>query len=174
MLNRSRRSLLVLLALTASTVACDDAAQSSDAARTSAATVASAPVLPPFQQEIGSANAEVTLPGVWKYGYWLVDKADTTNGAYRAIEFLYVGDSVAKVPPRLLLVIRAFKKPVWERLDAKQRATSTKLAERVDAVYAFSIVTTNPYRMNTPAALRVDAMMLALIADGSPFKIRFK
>lgn len=131
-------------------------------------------MLPPFQQEIVSVKAEVTLPGVWHNGYTLVDHADTTLGSFRAIEFQYVGDSARKVPSRLLLVIRVFNKATWEKVDARQPRVATKLAERGNDVYAFSIVTSNPYPANTASALRVDAMMLALIADSSPFRLTFK
>jgi len=159
------------LAVTIASVAgCDDAAKAPEAA----ATAAPAPLLPPFQQEIASVKAEVTLPGVWQYGYRLADHADTTLGAFQPIEFQYVGDSARKVPQRLLLVIRVFKKATWDKVGARQPPVATKLAERGNDVYAYSIVTSNPYPTNTASALRVDAMMLALIADSSPFKLTFK
>jgi hypothetical protein len=170
MLRTPRHAILLLLAVVVPMAACDQAAKAPEAE------VAAAPakVLPPFQQEVGSAKAEVTLPGEWKYGYRLVDKADTTHGAYRAFEFHYVADTAAKVPPRLLLVIRVFKKATWEKIRVSQGTVAKKLAEHGDDVYAFSIVTSNPYPLNTLSALRVDAMMLALMAETSPFKMTFK
>ncbi len=161
---------MVLVAIVAAVAACGDAEPTPDPV----VAAAPAPMLPPFQQEIASLKAEVTLPGVWQYGYKLVDHPDTTFGASRAIEFQYVGDSARKVPQRLLLVIRVFNKATWEKVGARQPPVATRLAERGNDVYAFSIVTSNPYPMNTASALRVDAMMLALIADSSPFKLTFK
>ncbi len=61
-------------------------------------------VLPPFEQEIPSFKATLTLPGAWKYGYRLIERADTTFGAFDAVEFHYTADSARGVPPRLLLV----------------------------------------------------------------------
>lgn len=166
----SRLAMLVLLAVATPMAGCDTAEK---APNTDVAS-APAPLLPPFRQEIPSANAEVMLPGAWKYGYRLVDKADTTYGAYRAIEFHYTESGNSKVPPRMLLVIRAFKKAKWEKIRASQETVATELVRHGDDVYAFSIVTTNPYPLNSPASLRVDAMMIALTAEGSPFKMTFK
>jgi len=165
----SRRAAFAVLVTLVSSVACKDAAK---AAGDEAG--AQAPLLPPFQQEIASQKAEVTLPGSWKYGYKMVDKADSTTGAFRAIEFIYGGDSVSKVPARMLLVIRAYKKATWDKISAGQKTVSTKLAEHDGNVYAFSIVTENPYKGNPTAALRVDAMMMDLTGPASPFKIEFK
>ena len=162
--------MLSLFALLVLVAACDGAEKASDIA----VATAPAPMLPPFQQDIISAKAEITFPGVWKDGYQMLDRADTTLGSFQAIEFRYVGDSARKVPPRLLLAIRVFKKATWEKVGARQPPVATKLAERGDEVYAYSIVTSNPYPANTASALRVDAMMLALIADGGPFKLSFK
>lgn len=170
MLANSRFSILALLAVIAPMAGCDTAEKAPEGD----VVVASAPLLPPFQQEIASAKAEVTLPGVWKYGYHLVDKADTTYGAYRAIEFHYTENGNSKVPPRLLLVIRAFRKPAWAKIRGSQESVSRELVAHGDDVYAFSIVTTNPYPLNSPASLRVDQMMLALTAEGSPFRMTFK
>ena len=170
MLANSRLALLALFAIISPLAGCGDGAKNPDPV----VAAAPAPMLPPFQQEVVSLKAEVTLPGVWKYGYKLVDHADTTLGAFQSIEFQYVGDSARKVPSRLLLVIRVFKKATWEKVGARQPPVATKLVERGNDVYAFSIVTSNPYPTNTASALRVDAMMLALIADSSPFKLTFK
>ena len=170
MLATRRRTLLLLLAAIAPMAGCDTA----DKAPSAEVAAVPAPVLPPIQQEIASAKAEVTLPGVWQYGYRLVDRADTTNGAYRAYEFFYAEAGNTKVPPRLLLVIRVFTKAGWDKISATQEGVATKLAVHGTDVLAFSIVTTNPYPLNSPAALRVDQMMLALMAEGSPFKITFK
>lgn len=168
MLARSRRSFLLLVAATMATAACDSAKAPADAK------AAPAVELPPFQQEIASMKAELTLPGSWRYGYRMVDRPDTAYGAYRAIEFLYTADSALKVPPRLLLVIHAYRKPAWEKVKVAQKDLSRVLAEHGDDVYAFSIVTSNPYPVNTPSALRVDQMMLALTSQTSPFRLAFK
>jgi hypothetical protein len=165
-----RRLTLVLLATFISSVACKDTAK--QPATESVATPA--PQLAPFQQEIASQKAEVTLPGSWRYGYHLVDKPDTTQGAFQAIEFQYGGDSATNVPARLLLAIHVFKKEAWEKIASRQTGVSTKLAEHGGNVYSFSIVTRNPYALNTPAFVRVEAMMIALTAKDSPFKIEFK
>jgi hypothetical protein len=169
MLALPRRAAFVVLAALVSSVACKDAAKDSEIE-----VRAEAPLLPPFQQEIASQKAELTLPGAWKYGYRMVDKADATAGAFHAIEFIYGGDSITKVPARMLLVIRVYKKAAWDKISSGQTTVSTKLAEHDGNVYAFSIVTSNPYPLNTPAALRVDAMMMALTGAGSPFRIEFK
>lgn len=171
MLPNACRTTLVLLGIIATMGACGGSEKAEDPV---VAAAAPAPELPPFQQEITSVRADVTLPGVWKYGYRLVDHADTTLGAFQSIEFQYVGDSARRVPPRLLLVIRVFKKATWEKVGARQPPVATKLVERGSDVYAYSIVTSNPYPANTASALRVDAMMLALIADSSPFKLTFR
>ncbi len=137
--------------------------------------VAAAPVveLVPFQQEIASVKAEVTLPGVWKYGYRIIDRADTTYGGHRAIEFHYTADSASGVPPRLLMVIRAFKKPAWEKVRATQGNIAKVLAEHDGEVYTYSIVTSSPYPVGTASTLRVDQMMVALIAETTPFRMTF-
>jgi hypothetical protein len=171
----SRRTLLVLCAIIAPMAGCADAAKSPDTADTTAAAApAPAPVLAPFQQAVASGKAEVTLPGAWHNGYLLLERADTTLGSFQAIEFRYANDSARKEPSHLLLVIRVFKKAAWTKVGAQQPAVATKLAERGNDVYAYSIVTSNPYPLNSAAALRVDAMMLALVADSSPFKLTFK
>jgi len=168
MLARPLRTFVMFVAAVLSSVACDSA---------KAPAVQPSPVaveLPPFQQEIASIKAEVTLPGSWKYGYRLVDKADTSFGGYRAFEFHYAADTAMKVPQRLLLVIRAYHKAAWEKVSKGQVGKSAKLAEHGDDVYTYSIVTSNPYPASTASALRVDAMMLGLIAETSPFRISFK
>jgi hypothetical protein len=168
----SRRAAFVVLAALASSAACKDAPK--DPRDSEVEVRAEAKVLPPFQQEIASQKAELTLPGSWKYGYKMTDKADATAGAFHAIEFYYGGDSVSKVPPRMLLVIRVYKKAAWDKIASGQTTVSSKLAEHDGNVYAFSIVTSNPYPLNTAAALRVDAMMMDLTGPASPFKIEFK
>lgn len=130
--------------------------------------------LPPFQQEIASLKAEVTLPGVWKYGYRMIDRPDTLYGAHRAVEFIYTADSAAGVPPRLLLAIRAYTKPAWEKVRVSQKDLAKVLAERGDEVFTYSIVTSSPYPVGTASTIRVDQMMLALVAETTPFKLTFK
>jgi hypothetical protein len=130
--------------------------------------------LPPFQQEIASLNAELTLPGVWKYGYRMIDRPDTTYGAHRAVEFIYTADSAAGVPPRLLLAIRAYKKGAWDKVRVSQKDLAKVLAERGDEVYTYSIVTSSPYPVGTASTIRVDQMMMALIGERTPFKLTFK
>lgn len=137
-------------------------------------TAAPATVLPPFQQELASMKAELTLPGAWKYGYRMIDRPDTTFGGHRAIEFHYTADTASGVPPRLLLVIRAFKKPAWEKVRASQGTTAKVLAERDGEVYTWSIVTKSPYPVGTASTLRVDQMMMGLVAETSPFRMTFK
>lgn len=170
MLTNSRLAILTLLAVITPLAGCDTA----EKAPNTGTVAASAPLLPPFQQEIASAKAEVTLPGVWKYGYRLVDKVDTTNGAYRAFEFHYTEAGNSRVPSRLLLVIRAYKKPAWEKIHLTQDTVARELVTHGDDVYVFSIIGTNPYPLNSPSSLRVDQMMLALTAEGSPFRMTFK
>ncbi len=131
-------------------------------------------VLPPFQQELASIKAEVTLPGVWRYGYRLVDRADTAHGSFRAMEFHYTADSARGVKPALLMVIRAFKKPAWDKAVAAAPDFARKLAEHNDVIYGFSIVTQSPYPTGSVSTLRVDQMMMALMAENSPFKLTFK
>ncbi|MHB1096031.1 MAG: hypothetical protein ACYC3F_07640 [Gemmatimonadaceae bacterium] len=137
-------------------------------------TAAPAAVLPPFQQELASMKAEVTLPGAWKYGYRLIDRADTTFGGHQAVEFHYTADSASGVPPRLLMVIRAFKKPMWEKVRDSQGNIAKVLAEHDGQVYTYSIVTKSPYPVGTASTLRVDQMMMGLIAETSPFRMTFK
>jgi hypothetical protein len=137
-------------------------------------TAAPAVVLPPFQQDLTSVRAELTLPGVWKYGYRMIDRPDTTFGGHRAIEFHYTADTASGVPPRLLLVVRAFKKPAWEKAKDSQGKIAKVLAEHDGEVYTYSIVMKSPYPVGTASTLRVDQMMLALIAETSPFHMTFK
>lgn len=170
MLTNSRLAIVVLLAVVTPLAGCDTA----EKAPKTDSVAASAPLLPPFQQELASAKADVTLPGVWKYGYRLVEKADTTNGAYRAFEFHYTEVSNSRVPSRLLLVIRAYRKAAWEKIRATQETVARELVTHGDDVYVFSIVSSNPYPLNSPSSLRVDQMMLALTAEGSPFRMTFK
>ena len=170
MLATPRHALLVLFAIISAMAGCADAEKTPDPV----VAAAPAPMLPPFQQEIASLKAELTLPGVWKYGYKLVDHADTTLGSFQAIEFRYAGDSALREPSHLLLVIRVFKKATWKKVGVRQPPVATKLSERGNDVYAYSIVTSNPYPLNTASALRVDAMMIALTAEKSPFKLMFK
>ena len=130
--------------------------------------------LPPFQQEIASLKAEVSLPGSWKHGYRMVDRPDTAFGAHRAIEFHYTADSAAGVPPRLLLVIRAYKKAAWERVRTAQKDQAKVLAEHGGDVFTWSIVTVSPYPVGSASTIRVDQMMMALIGERSPFRLEFK
>lgn len=138
--------------------------------------VASAPpvVLPPFEQELPSFKATLTLPGAWKDGYRLVERADTLFGATHSAEFYYTADSARGVPPRLLMVIRAFKKPAFEKVRAKQDVVSKVLTEHDGIVYTYSIVTASPYGPNSAATLRVDAMMVPLVSEGNPLKLTFR
>lgn len=163
------RPALMVLAALLPLLACGTPQQAADVS------VAAAPVveLVPFQQEIASVKAEVTLPGVWKYGYRIIDRADTTYGGHRAIEFHYTADSASGVPPRLLMVIRAFKKPAWEKVRATQGNIAKVLAEHDGEVYTYSIVTSSPYPVGTASTLRVDQMMVALIAETTPFRMTF-
>ena len=153
-----------------SVAACDKAEDTKDINVATAA----ASTLPPFEQEITSLNATVTLPGSWKYGYKIIDHPDTAFGGYHAIEFHYAADTARKVPPRLLLVIRAFRKPAWEKIRATQQGVARVLATHGDDIFTFSHVTANPYPTNTPSALRVDAMMIALTGETTPFRLNFK
>jgi hypothetical protein len=138
--------------------------------------VAAAPAaeLPPFQQEVASIKAEVTLPGVWRHGYRMIDHPDTTYGGHRAIEFHYTADSAIGVPPRLLLVIRVFTKAAWYKVRDSQDKIAKVLTEHAGDIYTFSIVTASPYPVGTPSTIRVDQMMMALIGETSPFKLAFK
>ena len=163
----SRRAARVALAALASSVACKDSGSNAETA-----VRAEAPPLPPFQQEIASQKAELTLPGSWRYSYKMADKPDTTAGAFHAIEFYY-SDSASKVQPNMLLVIRAYKQAAWDKISAGQTNISTRLAEHAGTVYAFSIRTSNPYPLNSAAALRVDAMMTDLTGAASPLKLEF-
>lgn len=168
MLLMPRRAVMATLCA-ALTMACGAEEKAKETA------VAAAPViaLPPFQQEIASVKAEVTLPGSWKYGYRLIDRPDTTFGGHQAIEFHYSADSAAGVPPRLLMVIRAFEKANWEKVRESQKNISRVLVTQGDEVYTFSIVTKSPYPVGSASTLRVDAMMLDLVGETSPFKMRF-
>ncbi|MBW7933904.1 MAG: hypothetical protein H3C62_09895 [Gemmatimonadaceae bacterium] len=161
-------TLLLLAALPA--LACGKPEPKSEVA------VATTPAvdLPPFQQEIASLNAEVTLPGVWRYGYKVVDRPDTLYGAHRAVEFLYAADTASGVPPRLLMVIRAYTRAQWDKVRESQKDLAKVLAEHGGEVYTFSIVTASPYPVGTPSTLRVDQMMMALIGERTPFKLTFK
>lgn len=137
-------------------------------------TAAPAAVLPPFQQDLTSLKAELTFPGVWKYGYRMIDRPDTTFGGHRAIEFHYTADTASGVPPRLLLVVRAFKKPAWDKVRDSQDKIAKVLAEHEGEVYTYSIVSRSPYPVGTASTLRVDQMMMGLVAETSPFRMTFK
>jgi hypothetical protein len=138
--------------------------------------VAAAPAaeLPPFQQEIPSLKGEVTLPGVWQSAYRVISHPDTVLGSHHAVEFHYTADSAIGVPPRLLMVIRVFKKAAWEKLTPQQKDQARVITERGGEVYAFSVVTASPYPVNSASTLRVDQMMLQLLAETSPFRLTFK
>lgn len=166
----ARRAVCLVFAALVPMVACGTPEQKAEVG----VTAAPAAVLPPFQQELASMKAEVTLPGAWKYGYRLIDRPDTAFGGHRAIEFHYTADTASGVPPRLLLVIRAFKKPAWEKVRASQGNVAKVLAEHEGEVYTWSIVTKSPYPVGTASTLRVDQMMMGLIAETSPFRVTFK
>jgi hypothetical protein len=166
----SHRLVFLALAVLMPMAACGTPEPKADVA----VTAAPAAALPPFQQDLMSVKAELTLPGAWKFGYRMIDRPDTTFGGYRAIEFNYTADTASGVPPRLLLVIRAFKKPAWEKVRASQGKIAKVLAEREGEVYTYSIVTKSPYPVGTPSTLRVDQMMMGLIAETSPFRMTFK
>jgi hypothetical protein len=165
----SRRLAVLFLAVLLPITACGTPEQTAEVGVT-AAPVA---VLPPFQQALTSVSAELTFPGVWKYGYRMIDRPDTTFGGHRAIEFHYTADTASGVPPRLLLVIRAFKKPAWEKVRDSQGKIAKVLAERDGEVYTWSIVTKSPYPVGTASTLRVDQMMMGLVAETSPFRMTF-
>jgi hypothetical protein len=138
--------------------------------------VASAPpvVLPAFDQEIPSFKATLTLPGAWKFGYQIVERADTIFGAFRSAAFLYTADASRGVPPRVLMVLRAFKKPAFEKVRDAQKNVSRVLAEHDGVVYTYSIVAASPYGPNSAATLRVDQMMMPLVSEANPLKLTFK
>lgn len=165
-----RRLLVLSLAALVPLASCGTPEQKAEVG----VTAAPAEVLPPFQQDLTSVRAELSLPGVWKYGYRMIDRPDTTFGGHRAIEFHYTADTASGVPPRLLLVIRAFKKPAWEKVRVSQGNTAKVLAERDGEVYTWSIVTKSPYPVGTASTLRVDQMMMGLVAETSPFRMTFK
>jgi hypothetical protein len=166
-----RRTILLLLAAVLPVLACGPAEQKAAAVGVAAVPAAE---LPPFQQEIASIKAEVTLPGVWRHGYRMIDRADTTYGGHRAVEFHYTADSAAGVPPRLLLVIRVYTKAAWYKVRDSQDKIAKVLTEHGGDIYTYSIVTESPYPVGTPSTIRVDQMMMALIAETSPFKLAFK
>lgn len=165
-----RRFALFSVLATALIIGCGRTEKAADVA------VASAPpvVLPPFEQEIPSFKATLTLPGAWKLGYRLVERADTMFGAFRSAEFYYTADSARGVPPRILMVLRAFKKPAFEKVRAKQDVVSKVLAEHDGVVYTYSIVASSPYGPNSAATLRVDQMMVPLVSEANPLKLTFK
>lgn len=168
---RSRRLAPFAFVALATLVGCSPAEQ-----KTADVGVAAAPAaeLPPFQQEIPSLKGEVTLPGVWASAYRVMSHPDTAYGSHHAVEFHYTADSAAGVPPRLLMVIRVFKKAAWEKLTPAQKEMARVLTERNGEVYAFSVVTASPYPVNSASTLRVDQMMLALLAETTPFRLTFK
>jgi len=138
------------------------------------AAAAPAAVLLPFEQDIPSFKATITLPGAWKYGYRMIEKADTLYGGFHVAEFYYTADTARRVPPRLLMAIRAFKKPAYEKVRASQKGVANVLAEHSGIVYTYSIVTASPYGPNAVSTLRVDQMMLPIVSETSPLKLTFK
>jgi len=165
----SRHSALFIVLATAFILGCSTKEKVADVA------VAAAPpvVLPPFDQEMPSFKATLTLPGAWKFGYRIVERADTMFGAFHAAEFHYTADSARGVPPRLLMIIRAFKKPAFEKVRASQDGKSKVLAEHDGIVYTYAIVASSPYGPNSAATLRVDQMMLPLVSESNPLKLTF-
>lgn len=165
-----RRSALFFVLATTLIVGCRSTEKAADVA------VASAPpvVLPPFEQEIPSFKATLTLPGAWKFGYQIVERADTMFGAFRSAAFLYTADASRGVPPRVLMVLRAFKKPAFEKVRDAQKNVSRVLAEHDGVVYTYSIVAASPYGANSAATLRVDQMMMPLVSEANPLKLTFK
>lgn len=165
-----RLSTQLVLAVFAAMAACDRSEQVAKAAPA----VTPAPVLAPFDQEIPSFKATLTLPGAWKLGYQIVERADTMFGAFRSAAFLYTADASRGVPPRVLMVLRAFKKPAFEKVRDAQKNISRVLAEHDGVVYTYSIVTASPYGANSAATLRVDQMMMPLVSEANPLKLTFK
>ena len=170
MLTTPHRALLLLLTAVVPLGACVKKA----AQELGTGTAAPAPVLPPFEQEIASFKATLTLPGAWKYGYRMVERADTLYGAFRAVEFHYTADTAAGVPSRLLMVIRAFRKPAWEKLRASKKDVARLLAEHEGVVYAFSVIPSSPYPAGSASTLRVDQMMPPIVAEPTALRLTFK
>ncbi|MBM3906812.1 MAG: hypothetical protein FJ363_01915 [Gemmatimonadetes bacterium] len=168
---RPRRFVPLAFVAISMLVGCNPAEQ-----KTADLGVAAAPAadLPPFQQELPSLKAEATLPGVWKSAYGVIPRPDTVLGSHHAVEFHYTADSAIGVPPRLLMVIRVFKKATWNTLTSVQKEQVRFITEHSGEVFAFSVVTSSPYPVNSASTLRVDQMMLQLLAETSPFRLTFK
>lgn len=161
---RSSRLLLASTLVSVITLAaCGGDASSSGAAGTaSGAPAANTPEH--FESRNGKFSIE--FPGVWRGGYRAVEHADTSAGSRFAVEFVFKPDPAWKVEPRPLLVVRIFPRAAWEKVVARPGdPIATKVAERGDDVFAYSVPGGNPYRPGTPAAGRFDELVLSVVSE---------
>lgn len=117
-------------------------------------------------EQFESANGRfaMDLPPSWRGAYHAVERNDTSFGARLTVEFVFRPDPAWKVEPRTLLVVRVFPKAAWEKVAARPGdPVAAKVAERGDEVWAFSYPASNPYKPGTPAALRYDTLVFAVM-----------
>ena len=147
-----------LLSLVAA-LACDDGAvPPPDTPKT--------PVVAREAYESPGGHFALDLPGVWHDGFKTLEHADSTDGAHYVVEFMFKPDPAWKVEPRRLLVVRTFSKAAWARVLARPgNAIATKVGERGDDVFAYSVPGGNPYKPGTPAAARFDELVLSVVPE---------
>ena len=114
----------------------------------------------------------IDFPETWRGAYSAVAHADTTAGARFVVEFRFKPEPVWKVEPRTLLLVRIFPKKAWEAVAARPGpAIALKVAERGDDVFALSFPPSNPYKPGTPAALRFDELVFAVMQPSVPLRL---
>ena len=116
----------------------------------------------PYESEKGQFT--IDLPGIWHGGYRAIEHADTVAGSRYAVDFMFTPDPAWKVEPRALMVVRIFSKAAWDKLNARPGPRlATKVAERGDDIFTYSVPGSNPYKTGTPAEKRFDEMVLAVV-----------
>ena len=150
--------LLPLLTLVGALACGGDAAPPPDKA------AAAAVAREAFESTAGGFSLD--LPGVWHDGYKTIEHADTSDGARFVTEFMFKPDAAWKVEPRRLLAVRIFTQAAWAKILARPgQPIATKVGEKGDDVFAYSVPGGNPYKPGTPAAARFDELVLAVVPE---------
>jgi hypothetical protein len=169
----SKTRLAVTLIAVAGLFACGDgsAARGGDstAAKGAAAVAAGAAAAASTERELfESARGKFTIdfPGTWHDSYRAIEHPDTVAGSRFAVDFIFKPDPAWKVDPQPLLVVRIFPKAAWDLVVLRPGPPiAKKVAERGDEVFAYSIPGSNPYKPGTPAAVRFDELILAVVPE---------
>ncbi|HVT39226.1 MAG TPA: hypothetical protein VHE78_09275 [Gemmatimonadaceae bacterium] len=169
----SRTRLAATLLVAAGVLACGDggAARGGDstAAKGAAAVAAGAAAAASTEREpFESARGKfaIDFPGTWHGGYRAIEHPDTLAGSRFAVDFIFKPDPAWKVQPEPLLVVRIFPRAAWDLVALRPGPPiAKKVAERGDDIFAYSIPGSNPYKPGTPAAVRFDELVLAVVPE---------